>query len=187
MPKLWNETIAEHRSAVEEAIMDKTAELAARDGLTSVTMSGIAEAAGIGRATLYKYFSDIGQILAAWHSRQIDNHLRALEQVREGTSDPKGALEHVLLAYGEMLRHRRAHALAPLLHGMPEVSEAHDYLQSFVAEMIENAGMTRGPGKASAQELARFAVSALAAAQSASSRAVVQRLVAAVMRGIDTE
>jgi AcrR family transcriptional regulator len=46
-----------------KAILDTTAALVAEGGLLSVTMSRIAEEAGIGRATLYKYFPDVEAIL----------------------------------------------------------------------------------------------------------------------------
>ena len=55
VPKLWNETIEAHRRAVRDAILETTAALVVEHGLTSVTMSQIAEETGIGRATLYKY------------------------------------------------------------------------------------------------------------------------------------
>ena len=54
MPKLWTETIDEHRRAVRDATLDATGALVAEHGLASVTMSRIAEETGIGRATLYK-------------------------------------------------------------------------------------------------------------------------------------
>ena len=69
MPKLWSETIEAHRRDVRGAILDTTAELVAEHGLLSVTMSQNAEATGIGRATLYKYFSDVEAILVARHER----------------------------------------------------------------------------------------------------------------------
>ncbi len=72
MPKLWNKTIEAHRNAVHEATLDTTAALVAKHGLRSVTMSQIAEQTGIGRATLYKYFSDVEAILVAWHERHIN-------------------------------------------------------------------------------------------------------------------
>ena len=56
MPKLWDETIDAHRREVRHAILHATGALVAEHGLLSVTMSQIAEQAGIGRATLYKYF-----------------------------------------------------------------------------------------------------------------------------------
>ncbi len=42
-----------HRRAVRDATLHATAALVAEHGLLSVTMSQIAEATGIGRATLY--------------------------------------------------------------------------------------------------------------------------------------
>ncbi|MGH2817757.1 MAG: TetR/AcrR family transcriptional regulator, partial [Actinomycetota bacterium] len=74
MPKLWNETIEDHRREVRGAILDTTLALVAEHGLLSVTMSQIAEETGIGRATLYKYFPDVETILLAWHERQINGH-----------------------------------------------------------------------------------------------------------------
>jgi AcrR family transcriptional regulator len=67
VPKLWTETVETHRQEVREAILDATASLVQSRGLLAVTMSDIAEATGIGRATLYKYFPDVETILSAWH------------------------------------------------------------------------------------------------------------------------
>src|SRR6266571_497687 len=87
VPKLWNETIEEHRRAVREATLDTTAALVEEHGLRSVTMSRIAEETGIGRATLYKYFPDVDAILLAWHERQIAHHLQLLADVRDQAGD----------------------------------------------------------------------------------------------------
>src|SRR5262245_17513296 len=65
MPKLWSETITLHRREVRDAILDTTVALVAEHGLHAVTMSQIAEATGIGRATLYKYFPGVEAILHA--------------------------------------------------------------------------------------------------------------------------
>src|SRR5256885_17124749 len=102
MPKLWNETIAAHRRAVRDAILDTTAALVAEHGLASVTMSQIAEQTGIGRATLYKYFPDVEAILVAWHERQIHAHLQQLASIGAGVADPRGPLEPALPAYAAL-------------------------------------------------------------------------------------
>src|SRR5215510_14266950 len=44
VPKLWTETIEEHRRAVHDATLDTTAALVREHGLASVTMSQIAAA-----------------------------------------------------------------------------------------------------------------------------------------------
>lgn len=83
MPRLWADTIDTHRRQVTEAILEATAELIAEHGPMSVTMSAIAERAGIGRATLYKYFPDVESILVAWHSREFAEHLQRLKTLSE--------------------------------------------------------------------------------------------------------
>src|SRR5215207_7470460 len=57
IPRLWHHTIQAHRREVRDAILETAAALVAQHGLRAVTMSQIAEETGIGRATLYKYFS----------------------------------------------------------------------------------------------------------------------------------
>ncbi|MEV6386879.1 TetR/AcrR family transcriptional regulator [Nocardia xishanensis] len=56
---------------MRDALLDTTAELVQEHGLASVTTTQIAEATGIGRATLYKYFPDVESIPQAWHERRI--------------------------------------------------------------------------------------------------------------------
>ena len=48
MPKLWTDTIDTHRQAVRNATLDATEALVAERGLLSLTMSQVAERAGIG-------------------------------------------------------------------------------------------------------------------------------------------
>src|SRR5918998_4615249 len=109
VPNLWNETIEAHRAAVHDAILDTTAALVAEHGPRSVTMSQIAEETGIGRATLYKYFTDVEAILAAWHERQITGHLEYLAQVRDHAGDADERLEAVLEAYALISHESHGH------------------------------------------------------------------------------
>ena len=95
VPKLWNETIEAHRRAVRDAILKTTRALVAEQGLRSVTMSQIVEEIGIGRTTLYKYFSDVEAILLAWQERQIARHLDYLAEVRDRGVVHAGRLEAV--------------------------------------------------------------------------------------------
>src|SRR6266513_3247520 len=96
VPKLWTETIEEHRRAVHDATLDTTAALVREHGLAAVTMSQIAAAAGIGRATLYKYFPDVEAILVAWHERHVTSHLEQLSALRDRTGAASERLKSVL-------------------------------------------------------------------------------------------
>jgi AcrR family transcriptional regulator len=185
MPKLWTDTIEAHRNSVADAIMDKTAQLAAADGLHALTMARIAEETGIGRATLYKYFSSVVEILTHWHQHQVTMHLNALEDIKERTPDPLAALEAVLLAYAENTRHNHGHSLAVQLHAALHVEKAHAHLHRFVAELIR-AAMDAGDieGGASPDELTQFALAAIAAGGSQRTKPALKRLVAMILRGM---
>src|SRR5919202_6225392 len=88
MPRLWEENVDAHRRAVRDAVVDSAAALIAEHGLRAVTMTEVAGRAGIGRATLYKYFSDVDGILLAWHERELATHAQQLD----APADPETTL-----------------------------------------------------------------------------------------------
>jgi AcrR family transcriptional regulator len=186
MPRIWTETIAAHRDAVRDATLDATAGLVAEHGLTGVTMSQIARQSGIGRATLYKYFPDIESILAAWHERQIADHLRRLAEVGEATA-PAGRLEAVLRAYAAQSGQRRGHGtdLAATLHQGEHVTRAHADLHEFITALVSEAA-ARGEVRddVPAAELAAYCLHALSASAAMPSKAAVGRLVGVTLAGL---
>lgn len=185
MPKLWNETIETHRSAVRTAILDTTAALVGEQGLASVTMSQIAQSAGIGRATLYKYFPDVDAILVAWHDRQIQAHLEQLAQVRHSADGPGRQLEAVLRTYAMILHSRHGGTEAARLHQGRHVSHAQQHLNEFLTDLLRegaDAGVFRRD--VVPDELAGYCLHALEAAAGLKSRDAVQRLVNVTMTGL---
>jgi len=186
VPRLWTETIEEHRRAVHDATLDTTAALVRERGLASVTMSQIAATAGIGRATLYKYFPDVEAILVAWHDRHIARHLRQLAAARDAAATPAGRLEAVLTAFA-LIQHQHHDTELPvaLLHRGEHVARARQQLQDLVADLLAagaEAGAVRSdiaPG-----ELASYCLHALTAAGSLPSEAAVRRLLAVTISGL---
>lgn len=164
MPKLWNQTIEEHRRAVHLAIVDTTAALVAAHGLASVTMSRIAQETGIGRATLYKYFADVESIMVAWHERQVTEHLRQLTEVVHRPGDPIERLTAVLGAYATLSTGHAAHDLGAALYRGEHVARARRHVLDFVAAAISDA-VTAGQVRddVPVDELAAFCVNAMAA------------------------
>jgi AcrR family transcriptional regulator len=184
MPKLWNDTIDTHRQSVRDATLDATAALVAEQGLTAVTMSQIAKDAGIGRATLYKYFPDVEAILVAWHERMIARHMQQLHAAHEKTSDPLAALRVVLETYGHAIQAQQGHALAHL-HSLPHAKNAEQHLEHFVRALVADAvraEMVRPD--ISPNELAAYALAALSAAASQRSARAVKHLVELVVTGL---
>ncbi|WP_420179885.1 TetR/AcrR family transcriptional regulator [Paenarthrobacter sp. TA1.8] len=137
MPKLWNETIEEHRGAVRGAILEAVAALVAEQGVSSVTMSQIAQDAGIGRATLYKYFPDVEAVLDAWHERHISSHLQELARIKDSTyGGPWRKLEGVLRAYALIAHSGHGSEQAVRLHARPHVGHAERQLNVFLTELL---------------------------------------------------
>jgi AcrR family transcriptional regulator len=188
VPKLWTETIDAHRREVRDAILDTTAVLAAEHGLRSVTMSQIAEETGIGRATLYKYFSDVEAILRAWHDREITGHLQQLAEARDLVEDPSERLEAVLEAYALIAYEARGHhdtELAALLHRDKHVAGAERQLRVMMRDLLSEGARTGSlRDDVSPHELASYCLHALTAASSLPSKAAVRRLVSVTLAGL---
>ncbi|MEU0156131.1 TetR/AcrR family transcriptional regulator [Micromonospora fulviviridis] len=188
MPKLWTETIDAHRAAVRDAAMDAMAALVAERGLVAVTMSQIAEQAGIGRATLYKYFPDAQAVLTAWHERQITTHLDQLAAAVDPAAPAVVRLEAVLHTYAHIQHHSARHyggELAALLHRSEHVDRAQQRLRGFVQDLIAEAvrdGDLRDD--VAAEELAAYCLHALTAAGAVPLPEAVQRLVTVTLAGL---
>ena len=187
VPKPWSDTIEAHRREVREAILDTTAALA-QHGLRSVTMSRVAEETGIGRATLYKYFTDVEAILLAWHERQITAHLEQLTEARDSAVGPSRRLEAVLETYALIAHRSSGHhdsELAALLHADEQVGKAEQELRQMVQTLLDEgaaSGVVRDDVAPS--ELASYCLHALTAAAQAPSEAAVRRLVGVILAGL---
>lgn len=188
MPKLWNETIETHRHAVREAILEATWSLVADRGPMSVSMSQIAEKAGIGRATLYKYFPDVESILTAFHERHVTAHLEQLTALKDGPGSPGERLKAVLEAYAFISHHRARHGteeLSALLHRGETVVQAERQLTSLfrdlLAEVADSGGLRDDTSPA---ELASYCLHALTAAADLPTEAAVRRLVTVTLAGM---
>lgn len=189
MPRLWDETIEAHRRGVRGAIMDAAAALAAERGPMSVTMSGIAGEAGVGRATLYKYFSDVEAILIAWHERRVAGHVEHLAAVRDRVGEDGGGageqLAAVLEAYALISRDHPGGELAAFLHRGEHVARAQERLRGMIRDLLaEGAQSGDLRGDVAPDELAGYCLHAIAAAGSMPSEAAVRRLVAVTLDGL---
>lgn len=181
MPKLWNATIEAHRRDVHAAILDAAALLVEERGQRALTMSAVAAQAGIGRATLYKYFADVEAILVAWHERQIAGHLAHLAAIRDRAGEADQRLRAVLEAYAAIV-HSRAHhhdaELVTLLHHDQQLAPARRKLHELVRPLVvEGAATGDLRDDVAPDELVSYCLHALTAAGSARSKAAVARLV----------
>jgi len=185
VPQLWTDTIDAHRHAVRDAILRTTACLVHAHGASGVSMSRIAEQAGIGRATLYQYFPDVEAILTAWHERLVGEHLQQLIAVRDQASTPTARLASVLSHYAEISHQQRDTELAALLHRGDHVVRAEHQLRALIRDLIAE-GADNGELRAdiAPDELANYCMHALTAASNVPSKAAVKRLVDVTLTGL---
>jgi AcrR family transcriptional regulator len=188
VPKLWNDTIDAHRNAVRDATLDATAALVTEYGLTSVTMSQVATRAGIGRATLYKYFPDLEAILTAWHERHIAGHLQALTQIRDHAGNSSERLEAVLEAFALISHQNHETELGAMLHRGEHVTRAQHQLHELIRDLVAECARTGElRDDIPPSELATYCLYALTSASSLPSKAAVRRLVAVTLSGMRSD
>jgi AcrR family transcriptional regulator len=188
MPQLWAETVQAHRAEVREAILNAAGDLLHHRGLLGVTMSDLATTAGIGRATLYKYFPDVEQVVTAWHERQVAAHLAQLAAIRQQPGDSVQRLRAVSLAYGRICQQRQQHGDAELraaLHRHRPAGDRPDQLVAIFADLIAEAAAAGAVRRdVPPDELAAYCISALEAASAATTAAALTRLVEVVWAGL---
>jgi AcrR family transcriptional regulator len=178
VPKVWADTIEEHKEAVRRAVLDATETLISSEGLAGISMSRIAGEAGIGRATLYKYFPNTQEVLAAWHHERVAAHLQALEK-SSLSGPPERRLEQVLTTYARLSRLGDTGELARLLHRSPHVDQARRSVHELITDAIESAvDACAVRSDIPPAELATYCVHSLGAARDVRSNDGVKRLVA---------
>ncbi|TQN43101.1 TetR family transcriptional regulator [Blastococcus colisei] len=191
VPKLWTETIATHRHAVRETLLDTTWALVTERGLLAVTMSQIAEKAGIGRATLCKYFPDVETILFACHERHVAEHLGRLAELRNRPGDAGTRLRGVLEAYALIAHHRGRHGteeLSALLNRGERVDRAQQQIVDLIRDLLVEVAAADGlRDDLAPDELASYCLHALTAAGSLPSEAAVRRLVDVTLAGVSPQ
>lgn len=193
VPKLWSDTIETHRHEVRDAILESTATLAASRGPFNVTMSEIAQDVGIGRATLYKYFPGVEQILDAWHERHIANHLEHLKGEAAADRPPMDRLKTVLTSYAQVVQRRGSHAgetyaieMTSFLHrpdgaARTAAAEVHELITRLISHAVESGDVR---SDTTPDELAHFCLHALNAATHFKSKAATERLIEFVVTGL---
>jgi AcrR family transcriptional regulator len=184
---LWSDTIETHRKEVADAVLDAAMALVDKLGMRQLTMSAVAERAGIGRATLYKYFGDVEAILLALQERHIDAVLAELVATGKGAGSPFTRLAAILERYALLRQGHHGTGIEAVLLGSSYVAAAHERLHELLRDLLreaQGAGEVRDDVPAS--ELATFCLHALATAGHLSSRAAAKRLVAVMLAGMES-
>ena len=123
MPRIRAASIAEHKVITRALILDMAQELFATWGYRDTSFGDIAAAVGIGRTTLYDYFTDKDDLLASLVEETLPPTIRKIVDHVPAESSPAERLRHLVTRMVEFV------AVEPILGLMlhrevPRLSES---------------------------------------------------------------
>ena len=102
MPKIQAPSIAEHRELRRHQLISAAMELAIEGGVEAVTVSAVAQKAGLSRSSIYEYFSSSADLIADLVVEELDYYTARLAEAIKGATDP---FEKIELWIAEGLRY----------------------------------------------------------------------------------
>ncbi|WP_344025330.1 TetR/AcrR family transcriptional regulator [Pseudonocardia kongjuensis] len=92
MPKVIGGSLATHREQVRERVFGALREQLYGRGFESVTLSGVAAAAGVGRSAMYNHFPDRQALLVAFVEAEAARYVADLDAALAGARSPADRL-----------------------------------------------------------------------------------------------
>lgn len=137
----WEATLDAHRTHQRDVIHRAAVALATEHGVAGVGMAEVARRAGISRATLYKYFNNVEDILASYMISEVEGEHRLLEERLAAMESPMARLREVLghlLTYFSSPEHLSASTV--IGHGQfsPEVAARVGAAMGRVHQMVRD-------------------------------------------------
>lgn len=152
MPNDWEATLDAHRAHQRQVIHRAAVELATEHGVAGVGMAEVSRRAHISRATLYKYFPNVEEILASYMISEVDQEHRRLEERLAELPSPMARLRTVLghlLAYFSTPEHLSASTVIVPGQFSPAVAarvgaamqRLHDMVSDEVAAAVDQGAL----------------------------------------------
>lgn len=94
------------RARTRKQVLAAARKIFSRKGFRSSSLSEIASEAGLGKATLYSYFSDKADLVGAVFEETINEQLEMVERAISGSRDPRSRIRTIAT---EQLRHFAKH------------------------------------------------------------------------------
>ncbi len=103
MPKIIGESLASHRELTRTRLFEALGSLMGEQSFESITMSQIAERAGVGRTAVYNHFADKEVLLLAYMREVTGEFARVLTQRLEAEPDPLMRLRIYIRSHLQMI------------------------------------------------------------------------------------
>ncbi|MEM9174407.1 MAG: helix-turn-helix domain-containing protein [Myxococcota bacterium] len=133
--RLNPESFTGKRAATRHRLLDAAAQLIVRDGFDAVSMTAVAEEAGITRQTVYRYFPNARELVRATLMRGGRDLLEGQILVFQSQGDPRALLVEAVMAALGTIRHN------PLLR---TAWASRDYPQEMLRSVFDPAFTERG-------------------------------------------
>ncbi len=142
-PSIWSDSLATHKQRLREHIVGTAGELLAERGLGGVSMSLLAQRAGIARATLYNHFPDFERVLAALVADEVARFRVQLDRHLADASDPVERLRRYLVAVHDWATNLRRHPKSALRGPPAGPASPGSRRRSSPSRMSRSASFTR--------------------------------------------
>ena len=103
MPQIIGESLASHRELTRARLFEALGSLMGEQSFESITMSQIAERAGVGRTAVYNHFADKEVLLLAYMREVTSEFARVLTQRLEAEPDPLMRLRIYIRSHLQMV------------------------------------------------------------------------------------
>ena len=103
MPKIIGESLASHRELTRARLFEALGSLMGEQSFESITMSQIAERAGVGRTAVHNHFADKEVLLLAYMRGVTSEFARVLTQRLEAEPDPLMRLRIYIRSHLQMV------------------------------------------------------------------------------------
>lgn len=147
MPRISTATLAEHREWRRQQLIYAASEIALEEGGRAITVSAVAERAGLSRTSVYEYFGSSAELVADLVIEELHHFSDALRESTDNSTDSYQAVRNWIAAALRYIADGR-HLLAKALSAtsMPkdravEIAAAHRALLSPLHRALSEIGV----------------------------------------------
>lgn len=118
MPKILGSSLAEHRERTRTALFRALSELMSRRSFDKITLSDVANHAGVGRTAVYNHFADKEDLLLAFMEHETARYAEELSAALAGVEDPIDRLRVYVRQQALIKRHFHFPSSGPLANSV---------------------------------------------------------------------
>lgn len=93
MPRIETKTLAQHRDWRRNQLIEAAASIAIESGGAAITVSAVAQRAGLSRTSVYEYFGSSADLIADLVLEELNNFSHYLQEAVAHTDQPLASIE----------------------------------------------------------------------------------------------